>query len=201
MVTLSKKLRFSHPRIPSGLSGFGLTYHGDGLVKAGSHWGTRHLLDAYPSHFMLYKGQVSYLVLHSCILPVSRHSPAMILSQWSFLAKAVTVAVVLALAYHVKRSRDRMSKLPLPPGPKPHWLFGNELPKSEYVSHLPQCPLSYLRLMKCTESLCSLGQGVWSLVQPEEGQSHLRHHMRTEGEEHRRFVEIVNELPSRLLST
>ncbi|KAL5527311.1 hypothetical protein ACEPAG_6102 [Sanghuangporus baumii] len=54
----------------------------------------------------------------------------MLLPQYPFLSKAVPLAIVLVLAYYVKRRRERLSKLPLPPGPKAHWLFGNELPKT-----------------------------------------------------------------------
>ena len=55
----------------------------------------------------------------------------MLSSQLPSLALSVPLAVVLVFAYFVKRRKEQSSKPRLPPGPKPHWLFGNEFPKAE----------------------------------------------------------------------
>lgn len=56
------------------------------------------------------------------------------LPDLSFQAKAAGALVVLAVLGNVVRSQIKArSRLPLPPGPPGHWLFGNALPKEKYV--------------------------------------------------------------------
>jgi len=60
------------------------------------------------------------------------------LPDLAFQAKAAGAVVVLAvLASAVRAQIKARRRLPLPPGPPGHWLFGNALPKEKYVWVLP----------------------------------------------------------------
>jgi hypothetical protein len=51
--------------------------------------------------------------------------------DWTFELKALGALVALLLAGKVIRAKIRSrSRLPLPPGPPGHWLFGNALPRA-----------------------------------------------------------------------
>lgn len=52
----------------------------------------------------------------------------------TFELKALGALVALLLAGNVLRAKIRSSsRLPLPPGPPGHWLFGNALPRTKYA--------------------------------------------------------------------
>lgn len=52
----------------------------------------------------------------------------------AFQVKALAAFAALFLACGAARARLRSKRrLPLPPGPPGHWLFGNALPRAKYV--------------------------------------------------------------------
>ncbi|KIM51186.1 hypothetical protein SCLCIDRAFT_1169199 [Scleroderma citrinum Foug A] len=61
------------------------------------------------------------------------------LPDLTFQAKAVGALVVLAVLGSAVRSQIKArSRLPLPPGPPGHWLFGNALPKENQSQHFAE---------------------------------------------------------------
>lgn len=57
-----------------------------------------------------------------------------LLPDLAFQAKALAALVALVLAGSAVRAKLKSSRrLPLPPGPPGHWLFGNALPRTKYV--------------------------------------------------------------------
>lgn len=51
-----------------------------------------------------------------------------------------TIALLRGLRYVAKHIFSTRARLPLPPGPPGHWLFGNQLPASGYVRSVPTNP-------------------------------------------------------------
>lgn len=57
-----------------------------------------------------------------------------VLSDLPFQAKALAALLALVLAGSaVRATLKRNRRLPLPPGPPGHWLFGNAIPRAKYV--------------------------------------------------------------------
>lgn len=69
-----------------------------------------------------------------------------LLPDLAFQLKALAALVALVLAGSAVRAKLKSrGRLPLPPGPPGHWLFGNALPKAKYVQLVSVSSQSNLR--------------------------------------------------------
>ena len=88
------------------------------------------------------------------------------LFNFSFQARAIGALVALVILGHVVRSQIKArSRLPLPPGPPGHWLFGNSLPKERHVQVL-LFSRHYLRVFQPNSAFCKVDGPIWTRYLP-----------------------------------
>lgn len=86
------------------------------------------------------------------------------ISDLSFQAKAFAALVAIVLAGSAVRSRLKSTRrLPLPPGPPGHWLFGNVIPRAKY-EHLVSLivPNQSNISIKSIATIRRVGQPIWT---------------------------------------
>lgn len=94
--------------------------------------------------------------------------------------RADTLAVLLAIVLAgsaIRASLSSRRRLPLPPGPPGHWLFGNRLPREQYVQSVHLITPSIINInVKSIAAVCCLGQSVWTRhIPPRRSQNHGHH--------------------------
>lgn len=83
------------------------------------------------------------------------------MSDLTFQLKALAALVALVLAGSaVRASLKSKRRLPLPPGPPGHWLFGNAIPRAKYVHLVGSITSSLSNIKKSITAVCRMGQPI-----------------------------------------